>query len=75
VAAVPRGGCAPAAVELGPRSALVLGGEGEGLPPELLARCDERVSVPLAAGVDSLNVAVAAAVLLYETVRRGNRND
>lgn len=48
----------------GPRL-LLLGHEGRGLSPALLARADRRVTVPMAAGVDSLNVAAAAAVLLY----------
>jgi tRNA G18 (ribose-2'-O)-methylase SpoU len=44
---------------------LLLGNEGAGLPPRLLALADELVSIPMADGVDSLNVAAAAAVLLY----------
>jgi TrmH family RNA methyltransferase len=48
---------------------LVFGNEGEGLPPEILAR-GQAVKIPMAGGVDSLNLAVAAGVLLYECVRR-----
>jgi len=48
----------------------VLGAEREGLPPEVLARCDERATIPLAADADSLNVAVAGAIALYELSRR-----
>jgi tRNA G18 (ribose-2'-O)-methylase SpoU len=48
-----------------PHLLLAVGTEGEGLSPELLAAADERVTVPLAAGVDSLNVAAATAVLLH----------
>jgi tRNA G18 (ribose-2'-O)-methylase SpoU len=44
---------------------LALGSEGEGLSPALLAAADARVTVPLAGGVDSLNVAAATAVLLH----------
>lgn len=44
---------------------LLLGNEGAGLPPRLLSLADELVSIPMADGVDSLNVAAAAAVLLY----------
>ena len=43
---------------------------GQGLSPEVLAACDEAVAVPMANGVDSLNVAAAAAVFLYEASRQ-----
>jgi tRNA G18 (ribose-2'-O)-methylase SpoU len=44
---------------------LAVGSEGEGLSRELLAAADARVTVPLAGGIDSLNVAAATAVLLH----------
>jgi TrmH family RNA methyltransferase len=44
--------------------ALVLGNEGRGLSPELLERCVRRVAVPMVAGWDSLNVAVAGSILM-----------
>lgn len=44
---------------------LLLGHEGQGLRPDLLALADEEVTIPIAPDVDSLNVAAAAAVLLY----------
>jgi tRNA G18 (ribose-2'-O)-methylase SpoU len=47
------------------RVALLLGAEGEGLGPDSLARADLRVRIPLAPGVDSLNVATAAAIALH----------
>lgn len=47
------------------RVALLLGAEGAGLSPEALAVADERVRIPIAEGVDSLNVVVAAALALY----------
>jgi 23S rRNA (guanosine2251-2'-O)-methyltransferase len=50
--------------------ALMLGSEGEGLGAELRARCDEIVSIPLAGGLESLNVSVAAALLMYEKRRQ-----
>ena len=50
--------------------ALVLGGEGEGLGPELRQRCDEVVSIPLAGRLESLNLSVAAAILMYEKRRQ-----
>jgi len=49
---------------------LVLGAEREGLPPEVLERCEERVSIPQPGGGDSLNVALAGAIALYELARR-----
>lgn len=50
--------------------AVVLGGEGEGLPAELRAAAHTRVRVPMAGKIESLNVAVAAGVLLYEARRQ-----
>ncbi|WP_349260344.1 RNA methyltransferase [Actinocrinis sp.] len=54
-------------LRLGPQEkvALLLGSEGEGLSPRALAACDLRVRIPMAPGVDSLNVAAAAAVACY----------
>ena len=48
-----------------PHLLLAVGTEGEGLSRELLAAADERVTIPLLGGVDSLNVAAATAVLLH----------
>lgn len=50
--------------------ALLLGSEGAGLPPELARAADLRVSIPLARPVESLNVGVAAGVLLFEAARQ-----
>ena len=52
------------------RLAVVLGTEGTGLCPETLAACDDTVIIPMAAGVDSLNVAAAGAVAFWELRRR-----
>jgi 23S rRNA (guanosine2251-2'-O)-methyltransferase len=52
------------------RVALVLGGEEAGLRRLQRETCDELVRLPMAEGVESLNVATAAAVALYEIVRR-----
>lgn len=50
--------------------ALVMGGEGKGLSPTLKKRCDEIVSIPLAGQLESLNVSVAASVIMYEKRRQ-----
>jgi tRNA G18 (ribose-2'-O)-methylase SpoU len=50
----------------GVRSAVLLGAEGPGLTDEALAAADVRVRIPMAPGVDSLNVATAAAVAFHE---------
>jgi 23S rRNA (guanosine2251-2'-O)-methyltransferase len=50
--------------------AFVLGAEGRGLRPLVRRTCDALVAIPLAGRVESLNVSVAAAVLLYEAVRQ-----
>ena len=51
-------------------AALVIGGETEGIGPELAAWATEEVSIPLARGVESLNAAVAGAVILFEAARQ-----
>ena len=50
--------------------AFVFGAEGKGLRPLVRRTCDEAVSIPLAGRVESLNVSVAAALLLYEARRQ-----
>ena len=70
VAADPRGGDPPQMIDLTAATALLVGSEGEGLPPAILAAAQERVRIPMRAGVDSMNVHAAAAVLLYETARQ-----
>ncbi len=49
---------------------LLLGSEGAGLPADLLARGDLQLRIPMTGTAESLNLAVAAGILLYETVRR-----
>jgi tRNA G18 (ribose-2'-O)-methylase SpoU len=52
------------------RLALVLGGEGHGLSSRWEQSADRRAIIPMAAGIDSLNVAAATAVACYEAARR-----
>jgi len=52
---------------------IVFGSEGNGLSPDVLAACDEAVAIPMANGVDSLNVGASAAVFLYEAARQRGR--
>jgi TrmH family RNA methyltransferase len=49
--------------------ALVVGNEGAGVSPSLDAAADRRIAIPLAPGAESLNVAVATGILLYEVIR------
>ncbi|AKG20900.1 TrmH family RNA methyltransferase [Calothrix sp. 336/3] len=51
-------------------SVILLGNEGAGLSAELAAMADVSVKIPLSPGVESLNVAIAAALLLYEAQRQ-----
>ena len=49
---------------------IVFGSEGEGIAPRVLEGCDELFAIPMKNGVDSLNVASASAVVLYEASRQ-----
>jgi 23S rRNA (guanosine2251-2'-O)-methyltransferase len=49
---------------------LVFGAEGKGLRPLVRRTCDDAVAIPLSGNVESLNVSVAAALLLYEAKRQ-----
>ena len=51
-------------------SALFLGGEGSGLHRLVRERCDTLVRIPLYGRIESLNVSVAAGVILYEALRQ-----
>lgn len=50
--------------------AIIMGAEDVGVAPEHLRLCDEMVKIPLLGSIDSLNVSVAAGVLMYEVVRQ-----
>lgn len=70
IALVPSGGIPLPELDLGGDVVLVLGAEREGLPPEVLEPCDERASIPQPGGGESLNVAMAGAIALYELARK-----
>jgi 23S rRNA (guanosine2251-2'-O)-methyltransferase len=59
-------------VDLRGRVALVLGGEGEGISRLLAEHCDRKIAIPSKGRIDSLNVSVAAGILLYEVSRQRN---
>ena len=70
VAAVPRGGTPLHKLDFQKPTAIVLGGEGAGVSSAIMAGAHESVTIPMRAPVESLNVAVAAALLLYEASRQ-----
>ena len=51
---------------------LIMGAEDKGIPQEHLALCDEWVRIPILGQIESLNVSVAAGILIYETVKQRN---
>lgn len=57
-------------VDLKGPTAIVMGAEGEGMRRLTRETCDELVAIPMAGGVESLNVSVASGVCLYEAVRQ-----
>lgn len=69
-AAVPGEGKSPAMVDLRGGVLLAIGAEGQGLSAEVAGLADERISVPMASRVESLNAAVAASILLYEAAKQ-----
>lgn len=71
IALDPHDGVPPEAVAGAGPEVLVLGGEGGGISAEVAAMLDVRVRVPMRAGVESLNAAVAAAIVLYVLDRSG----
>lgn len=64
-AAVPLG-----AYAFAPDDLLVFGSESRGLPPDVLARADDQVTIPLAGETKSLNLAIATAIVLFEAARQ-----
>jgi TrmH family RNA methyltransferase len=72
IALVPRGGAPLSKVDLGAETTFVLGAEREGLPEDVLAACDATATIPQTESAESLNVALAGAIALYELVRRSD---
>jgi TrmH family RNA methyltransferase len=70
VAAVAVGGVPLRTARLGHSLALYVGNEAQGLPPEVIATVDERVTIPMPSGVDSFSVNAATAIVLYEIGQR-----
>ena len=70
VALVAHGGKPLHELDLGEGTTFVLGAEREGLPEAIVAECDESATIPLEPGAESLNVAIAGALALYEWRRR-----
>jgi RNA methyltransferase, TrmH family len=73
VAAVPRGGRPFFELDFRAPTAVLIGGEGAGLAAPLVEAADDRVSIPMTPPVESLNAAVAAALIVYEARRQRGR--
>ncbi len=61
------------AVDYRGRAAIVLGGEGKGLHEQVTRKCDFLVKIPVAGRIASLNVSVAAGIVLFEAMRQRER--
>ncbi len=69
VAMVPRGGIPPGEWEKGGKNIVLLGQESAGLSEELAESADQLISIPGRGGVESLNLSIAAAIILYEITK------
>ncbi len=58
------------ALDYGRPAVVLLGNEAEGLPPALVDACDQLAMIPMLGKADSLNVAMAGTLLLYEALRQ-----
>ncbi len=74
VAAVPDGEVDLAGVDMKGPTALVVGGEGQGVRPLVRKTCDHQARIPMAGKVGSLNASAAAAIALYEAMRQRTEN-
>src|SRR5438093_1105407 len=70
VATVARGGRSVFDVDYTGPVAILIGGEGPGLPESIVGRADERVTIPMRPPVESLNAAVTTALIVYEAHRQ-----
>jgi TrmH family RNA methyltransferase len=70
IATVPRGGRSLYDVDLRGGAAILIGGEGPGLDAATVDQADERLTIPMQPPVESLNAAVAAAIVVYEALRQ-----
>jgi RNA methyltransferase, TrmH family len=70
IALVARDGVPLHELDLDGETTFVLGAERAGLPDDVLAACDERATIPQAASAESLNVAMAGTIALYELAQR-----
>ena len=66
----PRAGLSYDRADYGSRTALVLGGEGRGLHKNTASHCDWLVKIPMSGRIASLNVSVAAGIVLFEVMRQ-----
>ena len=71
VAAVARGGDPPASLRGIGGAAVLVGDETAGLPAEVEAAADRRITIPMPGGTESLNAAVAGSILAYELAGGG----
>jgi RNA methyltransferase, TrmH family len=73
IALVAHGGTLLSDLKLPERVTFVLGAEREGVPREVLDRCETTARIPMSDGAESLNVGVAGAIALYEHSRRKSK--
>ena len=59
-------------VGLSSSDVIVIGNEGQGVPPEISRLCDASVYIPISSAAESLNAAVAASLFLWEQSKSGN---
>ncbi|MEE4214002.1 MAG: 23S rRNA (guanosine(2251)-2'-O)-methyltransferase RlmB [Bacteroidales bacterium] len=75
ICATEMGSSDPGSADLSGPSVLVMGSEDRGVSPEILKASDMLVSIPMTGSIGSLNVSVAAGILLYEMSSRRTRNN
>lgn len=63
----------PKELQFSDKTVIVMGNESSGVCPELIDRADKVVKIPMAGSAESLNVAAAAAILMYETAQKSGR--